>query len=62
MKDCQLNTTKVTARNKPRPCHELGFCPYGKLVEEYPVTNKGLSCRVFGHDCPVYYLAEGLCE
>ena len=85
----------------PKPCHVLGFCPYGPLVEDFPlheqakqyardhnmwvklIPGKGwtkcdkddpeatedlnhavnlcddpYSCEVFGHDCPVYYVAE----
>lgn len=94
-----------------KPCHCCGFCPYGQLVEEFPLgieeekyaikhnkyvkwsnpkgfpedgtwvscpkTDKGASpdinwasnkvknpysCEVFGHECPVYYHAEGCAE
>ena len=47
-----------------KPCNKLGFCPYGQLVEEFPFTDKvkGLSCKVFGHDCPVFYMAEPFSE
>jgi hypothetical protein len=76
-----------------KPCHLLGWCPYGPLVEEFPLydaekeycISKGwftpdgfpdlnrtamdkdfivpeYQCGVFGHDCPVYYLAEAMCE
>jgi len=75
-----------------KPCHYTGFCPYGTLVEEFPLypktrkyaeenniltedgypdLNKVLrdhpeldkhSCEVFGHDCPVFYMAEPLAE
>jgi hypothetical protein len=38
------------------PCSKLGYCPYGVLVEEYPLDHGEKSCPVFGHDCPVYYL------
>ena len=85
-----------------KPCHELGFCPYGTLVESFPLHeaakkyarehdmwvkfappqgwvkvdkndpdatedinsviangfNDPYSCTEFGHDCPVYYVAE----
>jgi hypothetical protein len=47
-----------------KPCWELKYCPYGPLVEEFPLagdpTDK--SCRIFGHDCPVFYVAEPLTE
>jgi len=75
-----------------KPCHYTGFCPYGTLVEEFPLhqeateyaiehnilaedgypdLNKVIpehpeldkySCQVFGHDCPVFYMAEPLAE
>lgn len=51
-----------------RPCGILSWCPYGPLVEQFPVAGTGpgqyvaciepLECGVFGHDCPVYYVAE----
>ena len=90
-----------------KPCHLCGYCPYGQLVEEFPIgeeetayaikhnkyvkwdknanpkwvkcdkKDKGAtpdlnwatgkvkapySCKVFGHNCPVYYHAEGFAE
>jgi len=76
-----------------KPCQDLGFCPYGQLVEEFPLygaekkyaKNRGwvtadgypdinrvsadkdfiapkYQCGIFGHDCPVYYLAENVSE
>jgi len=46
-----------------RPCHKLRYCPYGELIEEYPLNIKGkYSCKVFGHDCPAYYLPEDTME
>lgn len=46
-----------------KPCHWTGYCPYGKLIEEFPLKKKSLySCKVFGHDCPVFYQAEPLAE
>jgi hypothetical protein len=44
-----------------KPCHTLRYCPYGQLVEDFPLEypNKTLqSCTVFGHNCPVYSVAE----
>jgi hypothetical protein len=43
-----------------KPCKMMAFCPYGELVEMFPLhepRNK-MSCNVFGHDCPVFYHAE----
>jgi len=47
-----------------KPCHYTGFCPYGQLVEEFPIKQERteFSCNVFGHDCPVFYCAEPLSE
>ena len=47
-----------------KPCKWLEFCPYGALVEEFPITENRTkySCKVFGHDCPVFYMAEGMSE
>jgi len=47
-----------------KPCHYTGFCVYGQLVEEFPLTKKRqkYSCRVFGHNCPVFYHAEPMAE
>lgn len=47
-----------------KPCHILKYCPYGQLVEAFPleVPRSIISCRVFGHDCPVFRCAEPLAE
>jgi len=64
-----------------KPCHKIGFCAYGQLVEEFPLypefieqdldlnqlaregkLHTKFSCKVFGHDCPVFYCAEPLSE
>jgi len=47
-----------------KPCHMTGFCPYGQLVEAFPLReNKDyFSCNLFGHDCPVFYHAESVTE
>jgi len=47
-----------------RPCHYTGFCPYGEMVEMFPLQEESneRSCEVFGHDCPAYYMAEMLSE
>jgi len=50
-----------------KPCHILGYCPYGPLVEDMPLRPlthiplkiyPEISCEIFGHDCPVYLVAE----
>jgi len=55
-----LNTTIVRHPELDKPCHKLDYCPYGQLVEEFPLQDKRgeLSCELFGHDCPVHYHAE----
>jgi hypothetical protein len=47
-----------------KPCWELKYCPYGPLVEDFPLqeTRDSRSCRIFGHQCPVFYVAEPLTE
>lgn len=47
-----------------KPCEILEYCPYGPLVEEFPLldTPDDMSCRIFGHQCPVFYTAEGFVE
>ena len=47
-----------------KPCWELKYCPYGPLVEDFPLKKERdhQSCRVFGHDCPVFYVAEPCTE
>ena len=47
-----------------KPCWELKYCPYGPLVEDFPLTqeNDEKSCRIFGHNCPVFYVAEPFTE
>ena len=58
-----LNNQKVINKNIKKPCHLCGFCPYGSLVEEFPLRkkrNKKISCGLFGHDCPAFYHAESI--
>ena len=47
-----------------KPCWELKYCPYGPLVEEFPLpeVDTHRSCKVFGHECPVFSVAEPLTE
>jgi len=59
-----LNTKQVILKKVIKPCRLCGFCPYGQLVEEFPVkieTDK-ISCEVFGHDCPAFYHSEPFTE
>lgn len=47
-----------------KPCWELKYCPYGPLVEQFTLKKErdSESCRIFGHDCPVFYVAEPFSE
>jgi hypothetical protein len=64
----QLWAEKVNWANRVKavckPCWEIKYCPYGPLVEEFPLSEEHgeRSCRIFGHDCPVFYVAEPLTE
>ena len=59
-----LNTKHIIAPKTEKPCHKLGWCPYGQLVEEFPLKVKktALSCGIFGHDCPAFYHREDFRE
>ena len=58
-----LNTKIIIKKDIEKPCHLCNFCPYGQLAEEFPIKSKSkLSCKVFGHDCPVFYHAEDFKE
>lgn len=47
-----------------KPCWEIKYCPYGPLVEYFPLKGESdeRSCRIFGHDCPVFHVAEPFTE
>lgn len=47
-----------------KPCWELKYCPYGPLVETFPLGDTGdkRTCRIFGHVCPVFDVAEPFTE
>ena len=46
-----------------KPCWELKYCPYGVLVEEFPrAKEKSKLCKIYGHICPVYKIAEPFTE
>lgn len=60
MGDKWLNTSEIIDKNAKKPCHRLGWCPYGKLVEEFPIKEQKseYTCKVFHHDCPIFYHIE----
>jgi len=47
-----------------KPCWSLHFCPYGPLVENFPLLKErdNETCEIFGHQCPVFTVAENLAE
>ena len=48
-----------------KPCWELKYCPYGVLVENFNLCDdisNPYRCRIFGHICPVFKVAEPLTE
>ena len=59
----RCNGTYINAICKP--CWELKYCPYGVLVENFELRNEQddpYRCRIFGHICPVFLVAEPLTE
>ena len=55
-----LNNKVPIWKHAVKPCKMIAFCPYGSLVEMFPLQapRNEMSCSEFGHDCPVFYLAE----
>lgn len=47
-----------------KPCWEIKYCPYGPLVEDFPIAEIGdeKRCIIFGHQCPVFSIAEPFTE
>ncbi len=47
-----------------KPCWEIKYCPYGPLVEQFPHADEEdeRRCRIFGHQCPVFHIAEPFTE
>ena len=46
-----------------RPCWEIKYCPYGPLVEDFPLDRSPeYGCKIFGHICPVFKVAEPFTE
>ena len=60
---------KVDAKRRVKsickPCWEVKYCPYGSLIEHFPSPedeNDPRCCRIFGHICAVYFVAEPFTE
>jgi hypothetical protein len=47
-----------------KPCWEIKYCPYGILVEDFDLRDEQdhKGCRIYGHDCPVFYVSEPFSE
>jgi HNH endonuclease len=69
--------TKTRNKTICKPCWELNYCPYGPLVEQFPLPYKTVqdaeedkmsksdrekTCSVFGHICPVFFVSEPFTE
>lgn len=59
-----LNWDTIVAEDTEKPCYKLKWCPYGDLVEAFPLRRpaKKYSCDFFGHDCPAFYHREDVNE
>jgi hypothetical protein len=59
-----VNNVMPVRENVIKPCLCLHFCPYGCMIEMFPLRKERtyMACSEFGHDCPVYYHAEGVFE
>ena len=64
-KGMRVNNKFIQHKNIEKPCYKLGYCPYGQLVEVFNLRKKAdkkISCKIFGHDCPVFFHAENIME
>ena len=58
-----IDTSHHKGDSLAKPCHILRWCPYGELVEFFPLMSSGeAACRVYGHYCPAFHVSEGLAE
>jgi hypothetical protein len=60
----KFNRGVIIYENGEKPCHLLGWCPYGALVECFMVRNldSKFTCMVYDHDCPVFYVSQQISE
>lgn len=59
-----FNDQNIRVHNIEKPCHMLGWCPYGSLGDEFFIRELDYKygCKIYPHDCPVFYHAESLRE
>lgn len=58
-----VNNHTIMKKDTDKPCHKLGHCPYGQLVEAFPLPDQDeFKCKVFGHHCPIFYHYEDYAE
>jgi len=54
----KMSTSKNGKLEITKPCRKLNFCPYGALIEQFPLPvadeHRVLACAVFGHVCPIF--------
>jgi hypothetical protein len=55
---------KYISKIHEKPCHQLGYCPYGELVYSLAKTESTdeIVCRLFNRTCPVFFLARNFSE
>ncbi|MFX1281116.1 MAG: hypothetical protein ACFFA3_17330 [Promethearchaeota archaeon] len=60
----KFNKGVVVRDNIEKPCYNLGWCPFGALVECFYSHRERptILCKVYGHDCPAFYLSENINE
>lgn len=51
----EMNTKSL---KRMKPCKKLRYCPYGVLVEQFPMPETDeeyeAACTFWGHVCPVF--------
>jgi len=59
-----FNKGIIVNDNAKKPCYNLNWCPYGGLTEAFRIRRKQTkyTCKIFGHDCPVFYISEEITE
>jgi hypothetical protein len=54
-----VNNTYVRFKNAIKPCKLCGFCPYGQLVEDFPLPSISRQEAIEHHNYMVKALADG---